>query len=99
MVDVRITFVIAIGILLFTIYYLEREMKRDDIYWLFAGLSVITALATTYLVAKKSDLYQAFITFTVVFILIAILYHDSGEGEAMAEAGAGKEKKAEKRKK
>lgn len=90
--DVRTSFVIAIGVLLFTIYYLEKELKREEIYWLFSGLSVITAIGTAYLVAKKSGLYEFFITFTVVFILIAILYHDS-EVEGETAAGVKKEEK------
>ncbi|MFQ5815798.1 MAG: hypothetical protein ACE5G7_04800 [Candidatus Hydrothermarchaeaceae archaeon] len=79
--DIRTTFVIAMGILLFTMYYLEKEMDRDQIYSLFAVLSAVMGLGTVYLVAKRSQFYEFFIILTVLFVVISILYHEGEEAE------------------
>ncbi len=94
--DVRTSFVIALGILLFTMYYLEREMEREQIYMLFAGLSVVTGLGTAYMVAKRSGSFDFFMILTVVFIIIAILYQEDEEAEQKEEV---QKKKEDKRKK
>ncbi|MEE9595087.1 MAG: hypothetical protein V3V92_06780 [Candidatus Hydrothermarchaeales archaeon] len=94
--DVRTSFVIAMGILLFTMYYLEREMEREQIYMLFAGLSVVTGLSTVYMVAKRSGSYDFFMILTVVFVIVAILYQEDDEGE---QKEAVQKQKEDKRKK
>jgi hypothetical protein len=91
--DVRTTFVISLGIILFTMYYLEKEMEREQIYWLFTGLSVLTGAGTVYLVAKKSGSYDLFITLTVLCIIIAILYHEGVGGEIEVVTAKKREKK------
>ncbi len=94
--DVRTTFIIALGIVLFTMYYLEKEMERDQIYWLFAGLSVATGIATAYFVAKRSQFYEFSMILTVVFILIAILYLEDEEIEVKEKKGKRKKKEDKK---
>jgi len=94
--DVRTSFIIAMGILLFTMYYLEKEMERDQIYLLFAGLSAITGAGTAYMVHKRSDFYEFSMILTVTFVLIAILYHEDEEPEIKEQVKKkkpGKEKK------
>ncbi len=95
--DVRTSFVIALGILLFTMYYLEKEIEREQIYMLFAGLSAVTGLSTAYMVAKRSGSYDFFMILTVVFIIIAILYQEDEEGEQKEEVQKKKEDKHKKK--
>ncbi len=93
--DVRTSFIIAMGILLFTMYYLEKEMERDQIYLLFAGLSAITGIGTAYMVHTRSQFYETAMILTVTFVLIAILYHEDAEAEIKEQV---KKKKPEKEK-
>jgi len=88
--DVRTTFIIAIGVLLFAMYYLEKEMKKEQIFWLFAVLSVLFGVAGVYAVAKKQN-YDYYIFFAVLSVLMAVLYY--GEPEKEVEAASEKKKR------
>jgi predicted tellurium resistance membrane protein TerC len=92
--DMRTAFVIGIAVLLFTMYYLEREMEKKQIFWLYAGLGVALGIISVRTVATNGQNFDFYLTFTVLSILIAILYFDEGE-----EAVPPKKEKEEKKKK
>jgi|GEM_PF-1357270 SNF family Na+-dependent transporter len=100
--DVKTTFIIAMAIVIVTMYYLEREMKKEQIFWLYSGLGVLFGLASVYTVAKDIPSYDYYITFAVLFILIAIIYFDQEESAVESKEKPVKKaqkKKAKKRKK
>lgn len=74
--DIKLALGIGVGLLLFTTYYLEKQVSREQIFWGFAGAGVAFGLLSVYTVAKRIPSYDYFITFAVLFILIAILYFE-----------------------
>jgi hypothetical protein len=38
--DIRITIIISIAVLLFTMYYLEKELNKEQIFWGYAILGL-----------------------------------------------------------
>ena len=97
--DMRTAFIIGIAILLFTMYYLEREMERKQIFWLYAGLGVVLGIISVRTVATSGQNFDFYLTFTVLSILIAILYFDEGEEEAVPPKKETEEKKKKKKSK
>ncbi|MDI6654606.1 MAG: hypothetical protein QME59_01810 [Candidatus Hydrothermarchaeota archaeon] len=85
--EVKLALGAGIVVILFTMYYLEKQMEREQIFWLFAGLGIVFGIVSVYTVAKDILTYDYYITFSVLFVLIAILYYP--------EAEAKKEKKKE----
>ena len=77
--EVKLALGAGIVIFLFTMYYLEKQMEKEQIFWLFAGLGVIFGIVSVYTVAKDIPTYDYYITFSVLFVLIAILYHGEPE--------------------
>lgn len=75
--EARLAIGAGILIILFTMYYLEKQMEREQIFWLFAGLGVVFGLVSVYTVAKDLPTYDYYITFSVLFVLIAILYYET----------------------
>lgn len=75
--EVRLALGAGIVILLFTMYYLEKQMEREQIFWLFAGLGIILGIISVYTVAKDMPTYDYYLTFSVLFVLIAILYYET----------------------
>ncbi len=75
--EVKLALGAGIVILLFTMYYLEKQMEREQIFWLFAGLGVIFGIISVYTVAKDMPTYDYYLTFSVLFVLIAILYYET----------------------
>lgn len=99
--EMRWAFIIGIAILLFTMYYLEREMEKKQIFWLYAGLGVVLGIISVRAVAQRSHNFDLYLTFTVLSILIAILYFDEGAKVAppvKEKKGKRKEKKPKKKK-
>jgi len=92
--EVKLALAIGVGLLLFTAYYLEKQVPREQIFWGYAGLGVAAGIASVYTVAKRIPSYDYFITFAVLFILIAILYFEDGEA---AEAELKKKPKTKKK--
>ena len=92
--EMRTAFIIGIAVLLFTMYYLEREMEKKQIFWLYAGIGVALGIISVRAVAQQSHNFDFYLTFTVLSVLIAILYFDEEE-----EAPPQKEKKKKPKKK
>ena len=95
--EMRTAFIIGIAILLFTMYYLEKEMEKRQIFWLYTGLGIALGLISLRAVATRAPNFDFYITFTVLSILIAILYFEEGEEEKPPEKTK-KKKKPKKRK-
>ena len=93
--EMRTAFIIGIAAVLFTLYYLEKEMEKRQIFWLYAGLGVALGITSVYMVAKQSPNFDYYLTFAVLSVLIAILYYDEPEEDAKLPD---KEKKPKKRK-
>jgi len=93
--EMRTAFIIGIAAVLFTLYYLEKEMEKRQIFWLYAGLGVALGITSVYMVTKQSPNFDYYLTFAVLSVLIAILYYDEPEEEAKLPD---KEKKPKKRK-
>lgn len=74
-------FLFGLGILLFTVFFLEKQMARDKIFWLFSGLSVLFGLLSVVAVIRAMDKFDYYITFTVLFVLVAIFYVEDEESE------------------
>jgi uncharacterized membrane protein YfhO len=113
--DVRQTFIIGVAVVLFTVFYLEKELTREQIYWLFSGLGVLLGIAAVYISYTKLPVtdgaeyaaelkkFQYYITFAVVSVLMAIFYYPGREEGLLASEGPqvakGKKKKGKKPKK
>jgi uncharacterized membrane protein YfcA len=97
--EMRTAFIVGIAVLLFTMYYLEKEMEKRQIFWLYAMLGLALGLISVRAVAKYQPNFDFYITFTVLFILIAILYFDEPEEEAEPPEKEKKEKKKKPKKK
>lgn len=76
--DIRWVFFLSVAVVLFTFYYLEREMEREQIFWMYAVLGLIFGLTSVYTVAKNISSYDYFLVFTAIFLLISILYYEEG---------------------
>lgn len=97
--DMRTAFIIGIAAVLFTLYYLEKEMEKRQIFWLYAGLGVTLGIISVYTVAKQMPNFDYYITFAVLSVLIAILYYDEPEEETkLPDKEKEKKKKPKKRK-
>jgi hypothetical protein len=94
--EMRTAFIIGVAVLLFTMYYLEREMEKRQIFWLYAGTGVALGIISVRAVAQHAPNFDVYLTFTVLSVLIAILYFDDEDQE---EEPPAKEKKPKKEKK
>lgn len=99
------TFFLGVEILLFTVLYLEREITRDQIFWFYSGLAVFTGLTTVNAAVKDLPSFEYYITFAVLFVLMAALYYPgkeeiyTGEGPPKKKAKKKTKKKQKKAKK
>lgn len=79
--DVRSMFILGIVSFLVTKYYLERQMKGEEIFWLYSLLSALLGLLSAYTVVVDSNLRATLIPLTVVAVTLATLYYRSeGQG-------------------
>lgn len=94
--EMRTAFIIGMAVLLFTMYYLEREMEKRQIFWLYAAIGIALGVISVYTVAKQQPNFDYYITFAVLSVLIAILYYDEPEEEAETKPPAKEKKKKRK---
>ena|SRR3972149_2576515 len=85
--DIRWVFFLSVAVVLFTFYYLEREMEREQIFWMYAVLGLIFGLTSAYTVAKNISSYDYFLVFTAIFLLISILYYEEGTTPKASKEG------------
>jgi len=99
--DVRQVFIVGVAVVLFTVFYLEKELERRQIYWLYAGAGILFGITSVYIsytalpyldgAAYREELrkFQYYVVFGVISILMAIFYYPGGEEELLAGRGAG----------
>ena len=85
--DIRWVFFLSVAVVLFTFYYLEREMEREQIFWMYAVLGLVFGLISVYTVAKNISSYDYFLVFTAIFLLISILYYEEGTTPKTSKEG------------
>ncbi len=95
--EMQKAFIIGIAVLLFTMYYLEKEIEKKQIFWFYAGLGLLFGIISVRAVAQQAHNFDTYLTLTVLFVLIAILYFDEPEEEATPQKK--KKKKKPKKKK
>jgi len=107
----QFTFTLGVLLLLFSVFYLERELTREHVFWLFAGLGVLLGLAAVYSSYTKLpyldgagyraelERFQMYVTFAVLTILMAIFYYPGGEEEPAVQEKPRKKPKKKKGKK
>ncbi len=83
--ELKYSFLLGIAMLVFVMYYLEKQLAREQIFWIFSGAGVLFGLVSAYTVAKNLGMYDYYLTLAVLFVLIAVFYHDSGEEEYEGE--------------
>lgn len=91
--ELRYGLLLGIALLVFVIYYLEKQLTREQIFLIFSGAGAIFGLVSAYAVAKNLEMYDYYLTLAVLFVLIAIFYHDSGEEKTEEEKPRKKAKK------
>jgi hypothetical protein len=74
--DARVVFGVGVALIIFTMYFLEKEMKRAEIFWLFSGLGVLFGIISVYTVVKDKPNFEYYIAMAVLFVLIAVLYFE-----------------------
>jgi hypothetical protein len=73
--DVRQVFVVGIIALLITRFYLEKQFKRIEIFWIYTFVSLILGISAAITVISNSSAKQYFIPFTAISVVLAIIYH------------------------
>jgi len=81
-----VVFGLGVALVIFAMYYLERELKRDEVFWVFSGLGVLFGIISVYMVAGNRPNFEYFIAMAVLFVLVAMLYFNE-EAEKRAEQG------------
>ncbi len=85
--DARVVFGVGVALIVFAMYYLEKELKREEIFWLFSGLGVLFGIISVYTVANNRPNFEYYIAMAVLFVLIAVLYFEEEEIPKKAEQG------------
>ena len=73
----RYIFISGIAILLMTMFYLEKQLKKEEIFYLFSAIGIAFGLISVYTVAKNILSFQYFIAGAVICTLIAVLYYEN----------------------
>ncbi len=97
-ITVRMAVGLAIVLFLFNQYYLEDEISKDGVYWLYSILGVVFGVISVFAVAKDSANERNYITLAVLFVLLAILNYE-GDDEEEELPTAEEEPKKKRRKK
>ncbi len=84
--DIRFVFMAGLFVVVFTLYYLEKEISRREIFWLYSGLALLMGLISLYYVVYDKPNFEYYIAMGVIFILMASLYFEEGENYAAGRA-------------
>jgi len=84
--DIRFVFMAGLFVVVFTLYYLEKEISRREIFWLYSGLALLMGLISLYYVVYDKSNFEYYIAMGVIFILMASLYFEEGENYAAGRA-------------
>jgi hypothetical protein len=77
--DARFIFIEGIVLLLFTYFYLEKHLNKEEIFWLFSALSVVLGLFSAYTVITNHPSRENYIPLTVIAIVLSIIYYQTDE--------------------
>ena len=91
--------VLAIVLILFNMYYLEDEIGKEGVYWIYSILGVVFGVISVFAVAKDSPNERSYITLAVLCVLLAILNYGEEEDEEPLDVEEPKKKKRKKRSK
>lgn len=72
--DVRFVFIAGALIVVFTLYYLEKEISKMEIFWLYSGLAVLMGIVSLYYVANDKPNWEYYIAMGTLFVLMASMY-------------------------
>jgi len=72
--DVRFVFVAGALVVLFTYYYLEKEISRREIFWLYSGLAILMGIVSLYYTATDKANWEYYIAMGAIFVLMASMY-------------------------
>ena len=70
----RVILILGIATLLVAMFYLEKQLEQEEVFYLFVALGIIFGIASLIAVFKNLTSFEYFIAGAVVSILIAILY-------------------------
>ncbi len=98
-ITVRMAVVLAIVLILFNMYYLEDEIGKEGVYWIYSILGVVFGVISVFAVAKDSPNERSYITLAVLCVLLAILNYGEEEDEEPLDVEEPKKKKRKKRSK
>ncbi len=96
-ITVRMAVGLAILLILFNMYYLEDEIGKEGVYWIYSILGVVFGVISVFAVAKDSPNERSYITLAVLCVLLAILNYGEEEEEEPLEVEEPKKKKRKKR--
>lgn len=85
--DARNVFIAGIGVLLFTLYYLEKHYEKEEIFWLYSLLSALFGILAAYTVIIDHPTRIYYIPLASIFIVMSILYYRSEEEAPASEIG------------
>lgn len=88
--------VLAIVLILFNMYYLEDEIGKEGVYWIYSILGVVFGVISVFAVAKDSPNERSYITLAVLCVLLAILNYGEEEDEEPLDVEEPKKKKRKK---
>ncbi len=71
----RYIFISGVVVLLMTVLWLEKQLKREEIFYLYSTLGIMFGLTSVYTVAKNIKSFEYFIAGAVICILMAIFYY------------------------
>lgn len=95
-ITVRMAVVLAIVLILFNMYYLEDEIGKEGVYWIYSILGVVFGVISVFAVAKDSPNERSYITLAVLCVLLAILNYGEEEDEEPLDVEEPKKKKRKK---
>lgn len=95
-ITVRMAVVLAIVLILFNMYYLEDEIGKEGVYWIYSILGVVFGVISVFAVAKDSPNERSYITLAVLCVLLAILNYGEEEEEEPLDVEEPKKKKRKK---
>ncbi len=98
-ITVRMAVGLAMVLILFNMYYLENEIGKDGVYWIYSILGVVFGAISVFAVAKDSPNERSYITLAVLCVLLAILNYGEEEDEEPPEVEEPKKKRDKKRSK
>lgn len=84
--DLMFALIAGFLVVVFTFYYLEKEISKSEIFWLYSGLAILMGFISLYNVIYSRQSFEYYILMGVFFIFMASLYFEEGETNAAGRA-------------